>query len=110
MGGDAALPGHASEVDAPRTTDFEVSTRSADATGADIRVVGELNARSVPLLLSVLAAHLRAGRTNLRVDLAAATGAEVPESLGEARLLVAGRGGELHIADPDADLLAGLPD
>jgi hypothetical protein len=104
------LPGHASEADTPTTTDFEVSTRSADAAGADIRVAGELNARSVPLLLSILAAHLRAGRTDLRVDLAAATGAEVRESLGKARLLVAGRGGELRVADPQADPLAGLPD
>jgi hypothetical protein len=104
------VPSHASDQRPQRTTDFEVSTSCADAASADIRVAGELNARSAPLLLSILAAHLQAGRTNLRVDLAAATGAELHKSLVRARLLVAGRGGELRVVGPGADLLAGLVD
>jgi hypothetical protein len=56
--------------------EFEVATTSSDALRASILVTGALSPRTVPLLLSVLSTHLRAGRRYLRVDLA---GAEIDD-------------------------------
>jgi hypothetical protein len=94
------------------STDFEVVTTTSDAARADVRVVGELSARSVPLLLGVLHAHLRAGRTQLRLDLAGATGScpALQETIRRAVSLVTERGGTVVVGDAAAhDPFAGVP-
>jgi hypothetical protein len=48
---------------------FEVATVSADASHANIRTVGALTRPSCALLVSVLQAHLLAGRHDLLVDI-----------------------------------------
>lgn len=47
---------------------FEVATINADASRAIIRTTGDLTRANCALLVSVLYAHLRAGRNDLRVD------------------------------------------
>ena len=47
---------------------FEVATVSADASRATIRTVGALTRPTCAVLVSVLQAHLRAGRHDLFVD------------------------------------------
>jgi hypothetical protein len=53
----------------PQSIEFEVATSSSDPLRAGIRVSGPLGERTVPLVLSVLATHVRAGRRYLRIDL-----------------------------------------
>ena len=57
-----------------RTVDasvLEVATVSSDAMRAIVRVTGVLTDDTVSVLVSALGTHLRAGRRDLRVDLAA---------------------------------------
>jgi hypothetical protein len=57
-------------LDPGRDSGFEVETTAADVLRARVRVAGRLGSRSVPLLVSVLGTHVRAGRRYLHVDLA----------------------------------------
>jgi anti-anti-sigma regulatory factor len=57
------------ETDWFDVAEFEVATTSSDTLRASVLVAGTLTARTVPLLLSVLQTHVRAGRRYLRVDL-----------------------------------------
>lgn len=77
---------------------FEVATIAADRERASVRVTGELEPGTVPLLLSVLRTHTRAGRRHLSVDLGAATAADgdVLEPLREAARALAVLGGTLR--------------
>lgn len=76
---------------------LEVATVSADALRASIRVSGELQATTAPLLSSVLRTHLSAGRRYLRVDLSCAVVGDpgVVDALVEAHTAVTELGGML---------------
>ena len=84
----------------PESVAFEVATIAADSDGATLRVTGGLGPDTVPLLLSILRTHTRAGRRHLAVDLGAATlagaGGEPLEPLREAARTMAGLGGTLR--------------
>jgi anti-anti-sigma regulatory factor len=63
---------------------FEVVTASSDVLRANLRLHGTLSARTCPLLRSVLATHIRAGRRYLRVDVGSAD-VDDPRVLGPLR-------------------------
>jgi len=72
----AAQPGTAAPAQRTRAAlgsdaSFEISTVAADGQHAAIRTHGALTVAAVRLLVSVLRAHLRAGRRHLRVDIGA---------------------------------------
>jgi hypothetical protein len=91
---------------------FEVATTSSDALQASVRVRGALESRTVPLLLSVLRTHLRAGRRYLHVDLADAV-VDDPDALHPLRQVHAStsdRGGLLTVLNADEGASAALLD
>jgi anti-anti-sigma regulatory factor len=76
---------------------FEVATVTADATRATIRTVGALTHSTCAVLISVVQAHLHAGRHYLRLDVGGSTvlDEQALAALAGAHRHVAERGGML---------------
>jgi hypothetical protein len=81
----------------PAAITFEVATTSADALRASVRTAGALTRPACSVLRSVLAAHLRAGRRYLRVDVGGSDVLEsdVLDALTETHHQIAEQGGML---------------
>lgn len=65
----AAAPAQRTRATLASDESFEISTVLADGQQARIRTTGALTPAASALLISVLRAHLRAGRRDLRVDI-----------------------------------------
>lgn len=100
-----AVPRSAAPLAARATDVFEVTTVSADRLHALIRAAGPLTASASAVLVTMLRAHLRAGRRYLRVDVGAAPVLDpaVLATLTDLHRRVAARGGMLVFENAGAE-------
>lgn len=105
----SAAPADVAVLPAPAIA-FEVATTCADALRANVRVDGRLDARTCPLVASILRSHLTAGRRYLRLRLTDADPHDpaVRSLLVQAHREVARTGGTLLIHDAPVELVAAL--